>query len=286
MVPWSSPGRMAMTRTALFSMATCLLTATAVQAQNRSPYEIDLVIDSTVTLSALVATSVPRLLADEFVTPWCGLHCDPNSVNSFDRGIIGNDSELAGKLSDGGVAVAMVLPFALDALDVLISHPDDGWKGYARDAMVMAETLALTTSLVNLLKLTVRRPRPLAYDPQRTDAERTAAWAAVSFPSGHTATAFAMATVTNVTYLKRHPRSPLVVPIWVSTYLLAGATGYLRTEAGDHFWTDVMAGAALGVGMGLLIPTLHLRPMEVGSTTVHVSPTVGPGPFAGAIVAW
>ncbi len=242
---------------------------------NRSPYEIHFWLDAGISAGSFVATGVPRLLADEFVEPWCGLDCDPGRVNDLDRRVIGNHSELAATLSDTGVGVLIGLPFALDALDVLVSNPRDGWLGFGKDSVILVETLALTTSLVNILKLAVRRPRPLAYDENRSDDERTAAWAAFSFPSGHTATSFAMATAYSYTFTRRHPDSPLVIPVWAGTYLLAGATGVLRTEAGDHFWTDVISGGLLGIGMGLLIPWLH-EPADSSDAAFRMTPIVGP----------
>ena len=46
--------------------------------------------------------------------------------------------------------------------------------------------------------------------------------------------------------------------MWLGSYALATTVAVLRTEAGQHFPTDVIVGAALGIGMGLLIPWLHL----------------------------
>lgn len=37
----------------------------------------------------------------------------------------------------------------------------------------------------------------------------------------------------------------------------ADVTGVARVEAGKHFWTDVLAGAAVGAAVGLLVPVLH-----------------------------
>lgn len=61
-----------------------------------------------------------------------------------------------------------------------------------------------------------------------------------SFPSGHTATAFAMATalvLINSWWQKR----------WWLALLLAILVGYSRTYLGQHFLQDVLAGAVLGV---------------------------------------
>ena len=62
--------------------------------------------------------------------------------------------------------------------------------------------------------------------------------------------------------------------MWIGTHALAATTAYLRVHAGKHFWTDVMVGAAVGSGLGLLIPWLHER-NEGGSLALQ--PFVIPG---------
>jgi membrane-associated phospholipid phosphatase len=47
---------------------------------------------------------------------------------------------------------------------------------------------------------------------------------------------------------------------------LAAATGYLRIAADRHYFTDVLAGAALGAGAGLTVPYLMHREVEVVPT--------------------
>jgi membrane-associated phospholipid phosphatase len=69
-----------------------------------------------------------------------------------------------------------------------------------------------------------------------------------SFPSGHSATSFACATV----LAGAAPR--LRVPL----YLLAAAIAYSRVYNGVHWPLDVLAGAALGVGIGFWVRALRL----------------------------
>ncbi len=70
-----------------------------------------------------------------------------------------------------------------------------------------------------------------------------------SFPSGHTATSFAAATV----LLFGNPIVGLLA--------LAAATlvGFGRIAAGVHYPTDVLAGALLGIIIGLLVHFIRLR---------------------------
>jgi|AGTN01.1.fsa_nt_gi PAP2 superfamily. len=64
-----------------------------------------------------------------------------------------------------------------------------------------------------------------------------------SFPSGHAQTAFAIAAVLSA-YIPR--RYNLI------TYLLAAAVGMSRIYLGVHYFTDVIAGAAVGTLIGML----------------------------------
>lgn len=101
--------------------------------------------------------------------------------------------------------------------------------------------LAATSALVNgPLKLVVRRRRPgrwatlglrRAGKPPRTS----------SFPSGHTASAFAFATAAGL-------EAPAMAPPLAAT---AGLVGWSRLHGGQHFPSDVVAGAVLGTAAGL-----------------------------------
>lgn len=229
---------------------------------NHTPFHINAFADAGVTAGAMVLVGVPRLLAKETVRPWCQLDCNPEDVNAMDRTVIGHNSEVALQISNAGFYTSMGLPFLLSGIDLLSSQPSDGLAGTAADTLVLLETLSITLTANNLLSFVVRRPRPRTYDTNLSDEERMDPNNVFSFPSGHTSASFAMATAYSRIYMLRHPDSPGVIPVWLGTYSLAVMTAVGRPFAGDHFWSDVMVGAVTGVGLGLLIPWIHLPDSE------------------------
>jgi YegS/Rv2252/BmrU family lipid kinase len=70
-----------------------------------------------------------------------------------------------------------------------------------------------------------------------------------SFPSGHSASAFAFATAASAEF-------PAVAPVLVP---LASAVAYSRVHVGVHRWRDVLAGGAVGVACGAVADTAIRR---------------------------
>jgi membrane-associated phospholipid phosphatase len=244
-------------------------------AQNKSPYDVTPEVEIPVMIGGFATLGMPRLFSSEFGGTHCQLACDPNDINSLDRGVVGKRSNAALITSDVLFLGSMIVPMGFHALDIGLSDPEDGWEGYGKDGLVMAETLIFTLAMNNIMDIAVRRPRPYAYDIDALTEDRLHPNTAFSFPSGHTAAVFAIGTAYSRLYMKRHPESPWIAPIWIGSYAAGAATGITRVYAGEHFWTDIFAGAALGVGSGLFIPWLHER-NESSDIKVGVSPMIGP----------
>jgi undecaprenyl-diphosphatase len=94
---------------------------------------------------------------------------------------------------------------------------------------------AISHLAVQLLKRTVARPRPC--DAEGRPLALVELPDPFSFPSGHAAAAFAVATAVGVS----HPwTAPLVLP-------LAAAIAWTRVALRVHYASDALAGAALGI---------------------------------------
>lgn len=224
---------------------------------NVSPWELHPALETGLMLGAVTMMSLDIVYFRQNRGPSCGSGCDPAGINRFDRMVTSWWNPGAATASDVTLSASIVLPFLAQAIDTAVSRPSDGWKGYGRDVLVLVETAAVTSGLTSLLKYSVGRERPYAYNRELDESKRTERDAGLSFPSGHTSMAFAMATSWSWLYMKRHPESPGVVPVWIGSYALALTTAVLRPVAGKHFWTDIIAGAGLGIGVGLLVPYLH-----------------------------
>src|SRR5438876_5590696 len=128
-----------------------------------------------------------------------------------------------------------VLWFAIAALIAIF-----GGHRARRAAFRGVVSIAITSTLVNLpLKYLARRNRP---PTRRGDRPLPVSLpGSFSFPSGHSASAFAFATGIGL----EEPR--LLIPLLP----LAATVAYSRVHLRVHYPFDVLAGAAIGVGMGL-----------------------------------
>ena len=114
-------------------------------------------------------------------------------------------------------------------------------------ALAALAAAALAGLAVSVLKDAAGRPRPPLADPgvQALGSLPDSA----SFPSGHSATAFAAAVAVGL--LCPRLRVPLLA--------LAALVALSRVYLGVHYWSDVAAGTALGVLIGLATGWAALR---------------------------
>ena len=96
------------------------------------------------------------------------------------------------------------------------------------------QAMIVNGAYTSLLKYTVKRERPDGSD-------------SLSFPSGHTSTAFSLAAVASSHYGWK---------IGVPAYALATGIGLSRIEQDRHHLSDVIAGATLGVIVGRTVSRL------------------------------
>ncbi|MEO8734085.1 MAG: phosphatase PAP2 family protein [Flavobacteriales bacterium] len=129
--------------------------------------------------------------------------------------------------------------------------------------VLMGETMLLTVGLTNMVKVLVHRPRPYAYNPDVPLDVRKAKEAYVSFWSGHTATAAAMAFASAELVQQSDASSTAKTITWSTAITLPMLIGHYRVRAGRHFRTDVIVGYLVGAGIGMAVPYIH----HVGNDT-------------------
>jgi len=222
----------------------------AVPAAGESPYELDPAFDVPAFLLGGAAMTPAFLEVDP---PACLPNCSAAGINAFDRGALGLYSPTARQAADVAVLSLAAMPLVLDLVD-------SGGDGWLTDAVLFGQTLVLTQGSTQLVKLATRRNAPFVYDDDvPLDVRLEDRDGSRSFWSGHAATAFAAATFYSVTFWKRHPRSPWRWFVIGAGGALASSVALLKLHAGYHYPSDLLAGAAAGIGTGLFVPIVHFR---------------------------
>ena len=148
-------------------------------------------------------------------------------VNSWDM------HDLSRGLSHSGLILPVGVPTAMGVYALI-----------KKDQPLLKEAIYIGTSVIEALSLTMAmkytfdRQRPYEKYPNMIHPVSTEP--DPSFPSGHTAAAFSLATSLSITYPKWYVIAPSAV--W------ACGVGFSRINQGVHYPSDVLTGAAIGVG--------------------------------------
>lgn len=136
-----------------------------------------------------------------------------------------------------------VFAIAMPATALTLTLINRDWKGLIEGI----ETAFTATAATLILKYSVKEWRP-----DRTNQ--------LSFPSGHSATAFATAA-----FLQRRYGLAWGLP----AYALATYVGWGRCFAKKHYWYDALAGAAIGVGSAYLFtrPFVKKHDLKISPVT-------------------
>lgn len=123
--------------------------------------------------------------------------------------------------------------------------------------LVMSESLLWTLNLTQAVKLMKLRSRPLVYANGTPDDLRNNMDSRYSFPSGHSAAAFSIATSLTLAMKQMNIPAERRTIFSAAAFVTAGSIATLRVVAGKHYPTDVLAGMLLGCGMAYLNHRLH-----------------------------
>lgn len=156
------------------------------------------------------------------------------TINGWDSDAMISTSQF---VSDAHMVMMVGVPSAMALYGLIVDDAD------LLESGVVIGTSVIASGLFTIgIKATVNRARP--YDAYPDKITPYALESSASFPSGHTSTAFALATSLT-----------LECPTWyvaVPSFAWASAVGYSRMNLGVHYPSDVVCGALLGVATSYL----------------------------------
>ena len=134
---------------------------------------------------------------------------------------------------------------------LILATPFIDNQRYRAFAFSLGQAWILNNALAEAIKASVSRTRPDGTDDH-------------SFPSGHTSSSFAWASVAAHYYGKK---------VGIPAYIVASLIGVSRLERGGHFPSDVVFGATIGLISGL---TAVRGSAHFGERRVTLLPDAGP----------
>lgn len=197
------------------------------------------------------------------LTPSAAMKLNPNDINAFDRPTALQDPSGFASAANAG---DFFLNFSV-ASPILLALDKDTRKNWVDLLTLYIASQAFDNMLYFGAIATVRRPRPLAYNPMLDSVARSGVGMTKSFFSGHvsfsaTATFFAVKVYTDYHNIKGWSR--------IGLYSLAAVppmlTGYFRVKSARHFKSDVIVGMIAGATSGILVPELFKRKDRSGVT--------------------
>jgi hypothetical protein len=253
------------------ALVVCLVLAIAPGAAAAQEEEVDAApaVDGAIAAATLAAAAALSLWPVDTDDRW-----DLELFGAIDRSVRGRHSSTAAAFSDALLVTALATPLVLELGRGIDEYSDER-------ILVYGETIAATALVTNLAKYTVQRPRPYVYrdDPRIEKGED----AFLSFFSGHSALSFAAATAGGYLYATGESERRARVGVWFAGMTVASATAMLRVRAGKHFYSDIIVGALVGVGVGWTVPRLH----HDGGISLRRSEwlAIGAGVTVGTLVA-
>jgi membrane-associated phospholipid phosphatase len=272
MMPWLGKKRSLVLAVAL-SLATSEARA---DEPITKPVELrhDLRVELPATAGLAIAVVGWRLLRDDLEPSqcrWCDGREGSGKVNAVDdwfrTALKRSDTHPANVTSY--VLAFGAAPLAAAGLTALGAAVDGRENEILVDIVAVAEGGLSAMLVTEILEPITLRTRPYVHaiaDDEARAAEIAKTGAFHSFPAGHVVEAFGLASAAGVVASMRGYRlAPLV---WATGLLIGVATAYTRIAADRHYFTDTLAGAAIGMAVGGGVPFLLHRPVDRARTSL------------------
>jgi membrane-associated phospholipid phosphatase len=184
-----------------------------------------------ILLSVLIFGFIPQINAQ---------NTDIDLLRKFNGPINSNPDAMMRGVSNSVLPLMIAVPTGL----LIYNRYKTGSWTEKREPYVIGAVLITNISLSYGLKKIVNRPRPFVAYPAPDIYQKDSHVGPYSFPSGHTSSAFALATSVCLAYPEWYVIAPAAA--W------AISVGWSRMYLGVHFPTDVLVGALIGSGTAVL----------------------------------
>lgn len=256
-----------------FIFFTLMIWAKPQFAQSTSPYTINWAYDAPILGGAMGTFFAARIKQKNTrgLTELEIKALDPNDVWSFDRNVIGYHSDIADDWSDALLGSSYLASIGLMTSNKRIR------KNWLPALVVSLQSYYLNRALNGWIKVGVLRIRPLVYDSEVPLEQKTQRYDRFSFFSGHTSFTSVLYFSSAKIFADHFPESRLKPFVWGFAAVVPAATGFLRTRAGKHFYTDVITGYISGALFGILVPHFHKQKLNKNTSTKTTSFKIYPG---------
>jgi membrane-associated phospholipid phosphatase len=240
--------------------------------------------------AAVTAGGAAVWIATELLKPtlaprncrWCDVDC----VDAGVRGaLVWRNPGAADAASN--VTGFVLMPLAAIGLNALAAAHDGAAGNAGEDALLVVEAGVVAGDVTQLTKMLVGRERPFVHElpPDQKALTSHPADNNLSFFSGHTSEAFALASASGTVATMRGYRwAPIV---WSVGGVVAAFTAYLRVAADKHWLTDVVVGAVVGAGIGFALPYVFHSAEDAQAPAVRASLRTSPLLPSGAVtLSW
>lgn len=165
-----------------------------------------------------------------------GQNVDINTLRSINRNESVEMNNYTNVMANSVTPMSIGVPLAIYGYNVIKNK-----KYIHQKSFVIGASLITAAGISTTLKYTINRTRPFITYP---DLVKRSTGGSPSFPSGHTSSAFSLATSLSLQY----PKWYIVAP----AYIWAGSIAYSRMYQGVHYPSDVLAGAIIGSGSAVV----------------------------------